>query len=306
MAVYDVMVIGAGPAGMAAALYAARKELKTVVISPDFGGQMLLTGNIENYLGFPSISGFELTDKMEAHVKQYPVDFELASVKTLTRNKDGHFEALLDDGKTITALTAIATAGKHSRTMNIPGETKFTGRGVSYCATCDGPFYRNKVTAVVGGGDSAVQAAMELAKITKKVYLLVRSRIRASEILQSRMKDYDNIEVKMPYSPIEVKGEKSVTSVVIRNNDTKETEEIAVDGLFVEIGGIPNNSYLPEEVETNKIGEVITDKDGVTNVPGFFAAGDVTDREDKQVIIAAGEGAAAALSAGRYILRGGK
>lgn len=302
MTQYDLIIIGGGPAGMNAALYAARKELRAVVVTTDFGGQILLTGEIENYLGFPSISGFELADKMEAHVRQYPAAFETAQVEKLEKQADGTFLAHLDDGQTLSGKACIVTAGKRSRTLDIPGEAAYTGRGVSYCATCDGPFYRNKTVAVVGGGDSAVQAAVELSLLCPKVYLLVRSRLRAQEILIARMKEHDNIEVLMGCVPERIGGTKKVESVTVRHTATGETETIAVEGCFVEAGGIPNGSFLPGDVARNGAGEIITDKTGRTNVPGLFAAGDVTDGPYKQVIIAAGEGAAAALAAHEYLL----
>ena len=301
----DVLVIGAGPAGLNAALYASRKELTVKVLTTDIGGQMLLTKEIENYLGFPSISGFELADKMEAHVRQYPVDIVYAGVTSLVKEADGTFTAHLDDGSEAHAKAVIVTAGKHSRTLDIPGEKEYTGRGVSYCATCDAPFYRKKKVAIVGGGDSAVQAAIELAKLCPVVYLLVRSRIRAQEILVKRMKEAANVKVYMGYTPEEVKGDKKVTSLVIKNKADGQTEELSVDGVFVEAGGIPNNSYLPADVKVNSLGEIMTNKDGETNVEGLFAAGDVTDCRNKQIIIAAGEGAAAALAAHEYLLRSG-
>lgn len=299
---YDVIIIGGGPAGMNAAMYAARKELRAAVITTDFGGQILLTSEIENYLGFPSISGFELSDKMEAHVRQYPVDFETAQVERLERLEDGSFAAHLDDGQEYRGKACIVTAGKRSRTLDIPGEASFTGRGVSYCATCDGPFYRNKTVAVVGGGDSAVQAAIELAVICPKVYLVVRSRIRAQEILIKRMKEHENIEVLLGYAPEAIEGTKKVESVLVKNRKSGEERTLAVDGCFVEAGGIPNSGFLPAETALNRAGEIVTDKSGRTNVPGLFAAGDVTDNPYKQVIIAAGEGAAAALAAHEYLL----
>lgn len=299
---YDVIIIGGGPAGMNAAMYAARKELRAAVITTDFGGQILLTSEIENYLGFPSISGFELSDKMETHVRQYPVDFETAQVERLERLEDGSFAAHLDDGQEYRGKACIVTAGKRSRTLDIPGEASFTGRGVSYCATCDGPFYRNKTVAVVGGGDSAVQAAIELAAICPKVYLVVRSRIRAQEILIKRMKEHENIEVLLGYAPEAIEGTKKVESVLVKNRESGEERTLAVDGCFVEAGGIPNSGFLPAETVLNRAGEIVTDKSGRTNVPGLFAAGDVTDNPYKQVIIAAGEGAAAALAAHEYLL----
>lgn len=290
MDMVDVLVIGAGPAGLNAALYAARKELSVKVVTTDMGGQMLLTNEIENYLGFPSISGFELADKMEAHVKQYPVEFVYAGVKSLVKEADGTFTAHLDDGSELHGKTCIVTAGKHSRTLDIPGEKEYTGRGVSYCATCDAPFYRKKTVAVVGGGDSAVQAAIELAKLCPTVYLLVRSRIRAQEILVKRMKELDHVKVYVGYTPEVVKGEKKVNALIIKNKADGSMEELTVDGVFVEAGGIPNNSFLPSDVKVNSLGEIMTNKDGETNVEGLFAAGDVTDCRNKQVIIAAGEG----------------
>ncbi len=299
---YDVIIIGGGPAGMNAAMYAARKEMRAAVITTDFGGQILLTSEIENYLGFPSISGFELSDKMEAHVRQYPVDFETAQVERLERLEDSSFAAHLDDGQEYRGKACIVTAGKRSRTLDIPGEASFTGRGVSYCATCDGPFYRNKTVAVVGGGDSAVQAAIELAAICPKVYLVVRSRIRAQEILIKRMKEHENIEVLLGYAPEAIEGTKKVESVLVKNRESGEERTLAVDGCFVEAGGIPNSGFLPAETALNRAGEIVTDKSGRTNVPGLFAAGDVTDNPYKQVIIAAGEGAAAALAAHEYLL----
>ncbi len=305
MDMVDVLVIGAGPAGLNAALYAARKELTVKVVTTDIGGQMLLTNEIENYLGFPSISGFELADKMEAHVKQYPVEFVYAGVKSLVKEGDGTFTAHLDDGGELRGKACIVTAGKHSRTLDIPGEKEYTGRGVSYCATCDGPFYRKKTVAIVGGGDSAVQAAIELAKLCPTVYLLVRSRIRAQEILVKRMKELENVKVYIGYTPEEVKGDKKVQGLVIKNKADGKTEELSVDGVFVAAGGIPNNSYLPSDVKVNSLGEIMTNKEGETNVDGLFAAGDVTDCRNKQVIIAAGEGAAAALAAHEYLLRSG-
>lgn len=305
MDMVDVLVIGAGPAGLNAALYAARKELSVKVVTTDIGGQMLLTNEIENYLGFPSISGFELADKMEAHVKQYPVEFVYAGVKSLVKEADGTFTAHLDDGSELHGKTCIVTAGKHSRTLDIPGEKEYTGRGVSYCATCDAPFYRKKTVAVVGGGDSAVQAAIELSKLCPAVYLLVRSRIRAQEILVKRMNELDHVKVYMGYTPEVVKGEKKVNTLTIKNKADGSMEDLTVDGVFVEAGGIPNNSFLPPDVKVNSLGEIMTNKDGETNVEGLFAAGDVTDCRNKQVIIAAGEGAAAALAAHEYLLRSG-
>lgn len=301
----DVIVIGAGPAGLNAAIYAVRKELSVTVISSDVGGQMLLTTDIENYLGLPEVTGFELTDKMEAHAKNYPIEMKMAAVTAVAKKED-HFEVTLDDDSILEARSVIVTTGSRRRTLDIPGEAKFTGRGVSYCSTCDGPFYRNKVTAVVGGGDSAVQGALELAALCPTVYLVVRSRIRADEILVKRLSEAKNVEVLLGYTPERVEGDKKVTSLVVKNKEDGSERELTVDGVFVEAGGIANTSFLPEELEKNNIGEIVTDKECKTNIPGLFAAGDSTNNKFKQIIIAAGEGAVAALAAHEYLLRGGK
>ena len=299
---YDVLVIGAGPAGLAAAMYTVRKELSTVLVSPDVGGQILLTGEIENYPGFASVMSFDLVDRMEAQVRRYPVVFETASVETLAEAAGG-FLAKTDDGEEIRARAVIVTAGRRPRTLGIPGETELTGRGVSYCATCDGPLYRGKTAVVVGGGDSAVQAATELSDICSKVFLLVRSRLTAQEILQNRMRRRDNVEVILGVSPMQFSGEGHLSSVLVKFLETGETKEIAADGCFIEIGGLPNTGFLPQNLEQNSAGEIVTDRRGATNVPGLFAAGDVTDNPYKQIVIAAGEGATAALSAHEYLLR---
>lgn len=299
----DVVIIGGGPAGLNAALYAVRKELKTTLLAADIGGQMLLTNDIENYLGFPSISGFELSDKFEQHVRSYPVDFEMGSALSVAKEEDGTFSVTADDGKVYHGRACIVAAGRRSRKLDIPGEAEFAGRGVSYCATCDAPFYRKKTVAVVGGGDSAVQAAIELAQLCPEVYLIVRSRIRAQEILVQRMEEKENIKVFLGYVPETITGEKKVTALTVKKKESGEETVLAVDGVFVEAGGVPNNQYLPKEVKVNGQGEIVTDKEGRTSLPGLFAAGDVTDRQDKQVIIAAGEGAAAALAAYDYLLR---
>ena len=298
----DVLVIGAGPAGVTAAMYAARKELTTMLASPDVGGQILLTGEIENYPGFASVMSFDLVDRMEEQVRRYPVIFETATVETLSES-DGGFSAVLDDGQEIRARAVIVTAGRRPRMLGIPGEAELTGRGISYCATCDGPLYRGKSVVVVGGGDSAVQAATELSDLCTKVVLLVRNRLTAQEILQNRMRRRGNIEIFSGVSPIRFSGNGHLSSVLVSFAETGETREFAADGCFIEIGGLPNTGFLPQNLLQNAAGEIVTDRCGATNVPGIFAAGDVTDNPYKQIVIAAGDGATAALSAHAYLLR---
>ena len=258
----DVLIIGAGPAGLNAALYAARKELTVTVVAKDIGGQMLLTSEIENYLGIPSISGFELADRMEKQVRQYPVDIVYAGVKSLTKDGDGYFTAHLDDGKELRGKTCIVTAGKHSRTLGIPGEKEYTGRGVSYCATCDAMFYRKKTVAIVGGGDSAVQAAIEMAKLCPKVYLVVRSRIRAQEILVKRMNALDNVAL-----PLDLRGEKN-------------SRERAAEFLN-QVGLAHRHDHLPSELSGGEQQRVALAR-AFANRPAYLFADEPTGNLDGQ------------------------
>ena len=299
---FDVLVIGAGPAGLTAAMYAARKELSVILISPDIGGQILLTGGIENMPGFSGIMSFDLVDRLEAQVRKYPVVFETAEVKSLSETETG-FCAHLDDGQKIEARAAIVTAGRRPRTLGIPGETALTGHGVSYCATCDGPLYRGKTVAVIGAGDSAVQAAIELSEIASQVILIVRSKISADEILKKRLAAKENVEILLGFSPVAALGDSRLSGLSVKQKDTGEVRDISLDGCFIEAGGVANSGFLPEELSLNEKGEIVTTREGETNVPGLFAAGDVTDTPYKQIVIAAGEGAAAALSAADYLLR---
>lgn len=299
---FDVLVIGAGPAGLTAAMYVARKELSVMLVSPDIGGQILLTGDIENVPGFGGIMSFDLADRLEAQVRKYPVVFEMAEVKSLVKSETG-FCVELDDGQTVSAASVIVTAGRRPRTLGVPGEKELTGHGVSYCATCDGPLYRGKNVAVVGGGDSAIQAAIEMSDLATQVYLLVRSNITAQEILQKRLASRSNVEILLGFSPTAMRGDDRLSGMTVKNAKTGETRDIFVEGCFIEAGSVPNNGFLPETLSLNGYGEIVTERGGATNIPGLFAAGDVTDTPYKQIVIAAGEGAAAALSASNYLLR---
>ena len=300
---YDVLVIGGGPAGLSAALNVrARGRSVLVVSNPLEENPLWRAEKVDNHLGMPALSGAELLKEFRRHAEEAGAAFLEGKVLNTVRMDDIWYVGI---GSDMENAGALVLAGGVARGKKYPGEAEFLGRGVSYCATCDGPFYRKKTVAIVGGGDSAVQAAIELAKLCPTVYLLVRSRIRAQEILVKRMKELENVKVYMGYTPEEVKGDKKVQGLVIKNKADGKTEELSVDGVFVEAGGIPNNSYLPSDVKVNSLGEIMTNKEGETNVDGLFAAGDVTDCRNKQVIIAAGEGAAAALAAHEYLLRSG-
>ena len=301
---YDIIIVGAGPAGLTSAIYGVRGGKSVLMIEKlSYGGQIINTPEVENYPGIGIVSGFQLASDMYEQATKLGAEMAFGEVVSLEKSADGNFKIVTDGGEEFKAKSVILATGVKSRPLGVDREEELTGMGISYCATCDGPFYRNKTVAIVGGGDSAVQAAIEMSMISQKVYLLVRSRIRAAEIVVKRMYEKENIEVLMEYIPLRTNGERKITSLVVRNKKDEKEIELAVDGVFVEAGGIPNNSYLPKDVITNSLGEIITDKEGKTNIPGLFAAGDVTDGKNKQVIIAAGEGAAAALAAHDYLMR---
>lgn len=298
----DVLIIGGGPAGLNAALYAARKEMSVALVTGTIGGQLTNTKEIENYLGFGSIDAYELIQKFEEQVKAYPIDWRQTMVEELRQEEDGTFTAVLFDGNSIQGRTCILATGQERRRLGIPGEDELAARGVSYCTTCDGPMFRNKRVCIVGGGDSAVEAAIEMTSIASEVHLLVRSRLRADEILIHKMRSTGKVQEWHHVIPTEVIGEKRVAELCVRNTDTNEESRIALDGIFVEIGGCPTMPKMPEQLERNENNEVMVAADGATNIPGLYAAGDVNNYPQKQIIIAAADGAKAALAAYAYLL----
>ena len=302
---YDTIIIGAGPAGLAAGIYCGRKKLKTAIVTLDVGGQGNLTSHIENYPGALPQSGMELIDKFKTQVDKFGAEFIFGKV-TKVEKVDKYFEVTLNDGKKQQAKTIILTYGKVPRKLGIPGEEEFFGRGISTCATCDAPLFKDKVAAVVGGGNSAVEAALELSSYTKKVYLIHRRQgFRADEVTMEKMKADPKVELVLDSIPAEIKGDKFVQSVVVENVKTKDKKELKIDGLFLEIGYVVDSSMVKDLVDINDWNEVIINSLGETSAPGIFAAGDVTNTPFKQAIIAAGDGARAALQAYSY-LTGGK
>ncbi|OGW74756.1 MAG: hypothetical protein A2Z72_07855 [Omnitrophica bacterium RBG_13_46_9] len=295
---YDLIIIGAGPAGITASVYAARKKMDFLVITKDIGGQTAWSGDIENYTGCQFITGPELTAKFEEHIKRYGVQLkENEEVKELTKRGDivsirtlkGEYEA----------KTAIVASGKRSKEMGVPGETEFKNKGVTYCATCDGPLFMGKDVAVIGGGNSGLDAAIQLIKIAKHIYLIdAAPNMTGDKIMQEKVNKSDKVTVLKSTLVTAVLGDKMVTGIKIRARNKKDS--LSVQGVFVEIGLIPN-SVLAKELDKNKKGEIKVNSYNETNIPGVFAAGDVTDVPEKQIIIAAGEGAKASLSAFRYL-----
>ncbi len=299
---YDLIIIGGGPAGLTAAVYAARKKMNTLLLTKEFGGQLMWTKEIENYMGYQFISGPELMGKFEEQVKRFAVAIQYEEVNGFVVNPDGTFLVKTEE-KEYQSKTVILATGKRPRGLDIPGEQEFTGRGVSYCATCDGPFFDNKAVAVIGGGNSAVQAALELSKIAHTVYLVVRNdHYIADPIILEKMKVATNIIEKIGYESEGIYGNEVVEKITIREIATGKLQDLAIDGVFVEIGLEPNSEYVENIVRMNNKKELMVDCRSRTNIPGLYAAGDITDGPDKQIVIAAGDGAKAALMAYDYLL----
>ncbi|HDJ30154.1 MAG TPA: thioredoxin-disulfide reductase [Candidatus Acetothermia bacterium] len=304
---YDLTIIGGGPAAMTAAIYAARKMLNAVVVTKDQGGQLLLTREIENWPGTISISGFDLVQSFVKHVERYGVEQRVGRPVTAVRRDGEDFVVEIEGGDSVSAKAVLIATGGRSRPLNVPGEKEFTGRGVSYCATCDAPLFSGKPVAVIGGGNSAFEAVIDLLPIATEIHVVdVADHWFADPILQGQVLGVDKVHTYQQHKVVEVKGDKFVNGLVIEDMKTGEKKELRVDGVFIEIGLIPNSDFLTGFVEINKRGEVVVDEEMRTSVPGVFAAGDVINRTDKQVVIAAGQGAKAALSAYRYLVEGNR
>jgi alkyl hydroperoxide reductase subunit F len=309
---YDLIIIGGGPAGMTAAVYAARKRLVTLLVTSNLGGQTLLTSEIENYMGYQYITGKELADKFQEQVRQFPIALDLGDrVKRLTvedqppspAHAERIFLATTENGKRFRGRSVIIASGKRSRTLNVPGEERLTGRGVSYCATCDAPLFAGKDVAVIGGGNSAFTAVADLISIAGKIYVVNYAYDwQADQVLLERAERSDKVSSFLGHQVVEIQGQDRVEGVVIQPREGGDTKELAVQGVFVEIGLFPNSEFAQGLVQLNSVGEVMVDDQGQTNVPGVFAAGDVTTVPEKQIIVAAGEGAKAALNAYKYLL----
>lgn len=296
---FDTIVIGAGPAGLSAAIYLVRKKMKTLVLTEDFGGQTAKSAEVENYLGFTKLSGAELTQKFIDHAEAIGVETKTAVVKSVVKTNDG-FEIKTSD-ETYQARSVLVASGKTPRKLNIPGEEEFMGKGVSYCATCDGPLFHDKTVAVIGGGNSALDSALELAKYATKVYMInLNADFQGDEIRKDRVKESEKIEVIAEAETIEILGDKLMTG--LKYKIAGADKEIACQGVFVEIGWMPATDIIKNLVELNEIKEIKIDRANKTSCEGIYAAGDVTDEPDKQIIIAAGEGAKAALNIWKYLI----
>ncbi len=296
---YDTIIIGAGPAGVAAAIYAVRREMKTLLISKDVGGQVGWAGEIENYPGFVTIKNYELVGLFEKHLKSAGVELQLAEIKAV--EKTGDTFKVFTAKESYESRTVIVAMGLVPRRLAIAGEEKFNGKGVSYCANCDGPLFKNKTVAVVGGGNAALDAAEVLSKIANKVHLIHRSdKFKAFDMLVDEVKERENIEIHDHSVVKEILGESKVGSIMIEKNDGSSFK-LEVDGVFIEIGRIAHTDILKGVVEMNEQKQIVIDDKCQTSQPGIFAAGDVTNGEFKQISIASGQGTVAALAAYQYL-----
>ncbi|HUV75300.1 MAG TPA: FAD-dependent oxidoreductase [Dehalococcoidales bacterium] len=300
---HDLIIVGGGPAGIAAGVYAARKQLKTLLISVDIGGQINNTWGIENYLGYQFIEGPELINKFQTQVSQFPIDQKIGDKVSQVSKIDGGFEAVTEAGDKYQAKAVILATGKKPRKLNVPGETELTGRGVTYCAICDGPVFTGQRVAVVGGGNSALEATLDMVKIAEHVDLVSLTPLTGDPILISQLANAKNLSVFTEHQTVEIKGKDLVEGALIKDIKNGKEKHLDVTGVFIEIGLVPNSDAVKGLVELNKQGEVTITPTCETTVPGLYAAGDVTDVPEKQIIVAAGEGAKAALQAHRYLQR---
>ena len=298
---YDVVIVGAGPAGLTAAVYCARKLLKTLIVSESIGGQALESWAIENYMGYRMITGEDLMKKFEEQVRTLDVRLELDRVSSITP-EENLFAVTTVSGITVKAKSLILTQGKQPRKLGVIDEEKYLGRGLSICSTCDGPLYKGKKVAVVGGGNSALQTAVEMSGIASSVSLIVRSTIKADPVYVRKLEGIKNITVHLHAQITALAGDPFLQRITL-TTDGQSEQGIDVDGVFIEVGWTPNTDILDGLVDLNANKEIVVDIDCRTSRPGIFAAGDVTSVKSKQIIIAAGDGAKAALEVYEYLMK---
>ena len=317
--IYDIIIIGGGPAGAAAGVYSARKKLKTLIIAESFGGQSIVSDSIENWIGVKKITGLEFAKMLEAHIRaqegiEIKMPEKVISVEFLNGNNVGNvgnrasntngYEVATDKGNFYQSKSLIVASGGRRRHLNIFGEDKFEGKGVSYCSTCDAPVFRNKLVAVIGGGDAGLETTIDLMPYASKIYLISNKELLTGDPLnQEEIRKSDKVSVIMNADTQEILGDKFVSGLKYLDKNDNQVKELKVEGIFVEIGSVPNSEFIKDLADTNQKGEIIVDhKTGATSRPGIFATGDVTDEIYKQNNISAGDAVVAALSAYNYLL----
>jgi len=300
---YELIIIGGGPAGMAAAVYAARKLINTILVTGDIGGQVNWTNGVENYLGYQFIEGDELISKFQQQVNQFPIKQKIGLKVTQVKKVNGGFEVIPESGESILGKAVILASGKRPRKLNVEGETELVGRGVTYCSICDGPDFTSKKVAVIGGGNSAIEAALDMVIAAEHVDMVSVTPLTGDPIMIEKLLAAKNITIYSEQQTDKILGKNEVEGIVIKDLKTGALKQLDVSGVFIEIGLVPNSDMAKDLVKLNQTGEVPVNSSCETEVPGFFAAGDVTNAPEKQIIIAAGEGAKAALTAHRYLRR---
>jgi alkyl hydroperoxide reductase subunit F len=300
---YDVLVIGGGPAGASAAIYTARKGIRTGIVAERFGGQVMDTLGIENFISVKHTEGPKLVASLEEHVKDYGIDvMNLQRAKSL--KKKDLVEIELENGAILKSKTVILSTGARWRNVGVPGEAEFKNKGVAYCPHCDGPLFEGKDVAVIGGGNSGVEAAIDLAGIVKHVTVLeFNPELKADAVLQERLHSLPNVTVITNAQTTEITGTDKVNGISYMDRETEKVHHVELQGVFVQIGLVPNTDWLDDQIERTRFGEIVVDKHGATSIPGVFAAGDCTDSAYKQIIISMGSGATAALGAFDYLIR---
>jgi alkyl hydroperoxide reductase subunit F len=302
---YDVAIIGGGPAGMTAAIYCARKKLKTLMLTKDLGGQAAWSSDVENYLGFSMVSGADLTKHFQDHVQEFSDDITLKFVTQGVVSLEkigGEFQIKTGDGAENMARAIIVSSGKQPKKLGIDGEDEFLNKGVTYCAWCDGPLFRGKSVAIIGGGNAALDAALSVQKLAKEITLVnIGEELTGDEVMIEKAIAAANIRVLNNTQALAISGDKLVRQLSLRDSGTGLDKELPVDGVFIEIGSVPATDFLQGVVELNPDGEIIIDNQNMTSQAGIFAAGDATDVLEKQIIVAAGEGAKAAIQCSKWL-----
>jgi alkyl hydroperoxide reductase subunit F len=303
---YEIIIVGGGPAGMSASVYAARKRLNTLLITSDIGGQVNWTSGVENYLGYQFIEGADLIGKFQKQVNQFPIDQKIGVKVSQIKKIDGGFEVISESGEIFQGKAVVLASGKRPRLLNVEGEKELTGRGVTYCATCDGPVFAGQKVAVIGGGNSAIEAALDMVKVAEHVDMVSVTPLTGDPIMIEKLADAKNLTIYTNYQTEKILGQGLTEGIIIKEIKTGDTKQLDDTGIFVEIGLEPNSDMVKDLLKLNEYGEVPINIACETEIPGFFAAGDVTIVPEKQIVIAAGEGAKAALQAHRYLQRQAK
>jgi len=304
---YDLIIIGAGPAGMTAGVYAARKKLKTLIISKDIGGQATWSSDIENYLGFSMITGPELVKKFEEHLDEFKEDVELrvviSGISKISKKGSG-FIVTTGDGKHEQAKAIIIAGGKVPRELGVDGEKEFLNKGVTYCAWCDGPLFKGKDVAIIGGGNSALDAALNVSKLVNQIYIVnITPELTGDAVMIDKVKQMHKIRILNNTEVVAIEGNRVVQNIRIKSRDGGLQKDLPVSGVFIEVGSVPATDYLKGHVKLNENGEILVDEHNMTSSKGIFAAGDITQVLEKQIITAAGEGAKAAIQAAQYLAK---